>query len=284
MITFEGKGVYATTTDQTIVLDGGSIYSSSGSENDGDNYLNKFVLNSGAFAYGTGFRVGTKNITWSAGGNKPSIIHNRIKCVSGVMGGESEYVMTWKVDDASNDSSVDLYMHGDMTDFEDGGGGATPNGGMVHLKDGEGTLRWGGESTCTGLVRVVRGTLVLGNAKALNPGNILGGQYGAKQPLEIAGGTLALEPSIACTALSLSLSNSGAINLPEGASFDVDGAGEFADGATLNVLLAKDATLRFGSPLTYKQLRAIRVNGVRAKQLPDGSVCAKPAQLKLILR
>lgn len=60
--------------------------------------------------------------------------------------------------------------------------------------------------------------------------------------------------------------------------------GTFADGATLSVSLAEDASLTFGARLTTAQLRAISVNGLRAAQHADGSIDDVPPPTTLIVR
>ena len=261
-------------TAQTYTLDGGELVMM-----DDKSYMNTPVFMNGASATkGTSageIRVGAKNINWTVGGTSCSMCNVPIRCVSGETG-TSEYTMNWQVPDVTGDADVDFWMNAGMTDFEDGnsGGVITHNGGMVHKKTGAGTLRWGGVSTCTGIVQVAEGTLILGVNNAINPGTSSTVRLRAKQPVQLMGGTLAAEAFTTNVAQRLSVStDTSAIVLGEGASLSVDAFDGFADGGRLNVTLGEGATLHFGTTLTEAELRKIRVNGNhRAVQDENGDI------------
>lgn len=260
-------------TDQSYVIDGGELVMM-----DGLSYMNTPTFMNGASATkGTSsgeFRVGVKNFAWTVDGTSCSTCSVPIRCVSAPASGE--FMMTWNVADVTGDAGVDFWMNAGMTEFEDGnsGGNISHNGGLIHKKTGAGTLRWGGQSTCTGLVQVVEGTLLLGATGALNPGTSSTERLRAKQPVRLMGGTLAAEAFTTNSVQRLSVSTeTSAIALGEGASLSVDAFDGFGDGGRLNVTLGEGATLHFGTTLTDAELRRIRVNGKnRAVQDGNGNI------------
>lgn len=260
VLRIENSNAFASDTSQVVTFDGGSL-SAIGSAADGGFYFNSAVLLNGARMGGAGLRVGTRNIVWESGGTSPVTVNNNIKCVSGNRV-PNEFTMTWMVADATGDDGVDFYMNGNMTDFEDGSGenSITHNGGMVHKKTGAGTLRWGGTSTCTGLVWVAEGTLLLGASNAINPSSGSGSQWDAKQPVKIDGGTLATAADTSNEAGPMSVVASGALKLGDGSQFSIESL-EVAADATLSIAIGNNVTLNVGSIAELPEGAAIDVTG-----------------------
>ena len=269
-----GDNAVAHDTDLRFTLDGGALVSG-----DSVSYVNKLTFRNGATttpnASDSKIRVGVRDLTWTVDGSSSSECNTPLLCASGGWGA-GEFTMTWDVADVTGDDGVDFWMNAGMTDHPDGIAGSvvTPNGGLIHKKTGAGTLRWGGQSTCTGLVQVVDGTLLLGATGALNPGTSSTIRLKAKQPVQLMGGTLAAESFTTNTAQRLSVStDTSAIVLGECASLSVDAFDGFADGARLGVTLGEGATLHFGTTLSGAELRRIRVNGNhRAVQDENGDI------------
>ena len=269
-LSLERSNAVANDTNRAFTFDGGELMLM-----DDLSYMNTPTFKNGATVTKGGnsgeMRVGAKNIKWVVGGESCSTCSVPIRCVSAPNGG-GEYTMEWNVADATGDDGVDFWMNAGMTEFADGiVGNINRNGGMIHKKTGAGTLRWGGLSTCTGIVQVVEGTLLLGASNALNPGTSANVQLRAKQPVQLMGGTLAAEPYVTNTVQYVSVStNASAIALGEGSSLSADAFAGFGVGGKLNVTLGEGATLHFDTTLTADELRRIRVNG-RNRALQDGN-------------
>ena len=269
-----GDNAVAHDTNLKFTLDGGVLVSG-----DSLSYVNKLTFRNGATATPNAsdskIRVGVRNLTWAVDGSSSSECNTPLLCASGGQGA-GEFTMTWDVADVTGDAGVDFWMNAGMTEHPDGvaGGVVTPNGGMIHKKAGAGTLRWGGQSTCTGIVQVAEGTLLLGVNDALNPGTSSTERLRAKQPVQLMGGTLAAEAFTTNSVQRLSVSTeTSAIVLGEGASLSVDAFDGFGEGARLCVTLGEGATLHFDTALTAAALRNIRVNGNnRALQDENGDI------------
>ena len=260
-------------TEQTYVINGGKLVMM-----DDKSYMNTPVFMNGASvskgSSSSEVRVGVRNMTWKVDGTSSSKCDVPLLCASAPTTGE--YTMNWNVADVTGDDGVDFWMNAGMTEHPDGSSGdsISRNGGLTHKKTGAGTLRWGGQSTCTGTVQIVEGTLLLGVNGALNPGTSSMERLRAKQAVQLKGGTLASEAYVTNVALAVSVStNASAIVLGEGASLSADAFGGFGEGGRLNVTLGEGATLRFGTALTDAELRRIRVNGNgRAGQDENGNI------------
>lgn len=285
VLSISGGNAIALGTPQDIIFDGGRLLAA-----DGLSYCNRPIFRNGGWAAcGTAsgeLRVGAQSMSWRVEGSSASGSDAPIRCVSGGTGA-GEFTMTWNVADVTGDAGVDFYMNGGMTEFEDGsaGGSVTHNGGLIHRKTGAGTLRWGGQSTCTGIVQVVEGTLLLGASGALNPGTASAANLRAKQPVELLGGTLAAEANTTNAVQRLALtSGASVLALGDGAELSADAFDLFGDGATLAVTLGEGAVFRTATRLTPAQLRTIRVNDMRAFQDDDGSLYGMKTGVLLLVR
>lgn len=285
VLSISGGNAIALGTPQDIIFDGGRLLAA-----DGLSYCNRPIFRNGGWAAcGTAsgeLRVGAQSMSWRVEGSSASGSDAPIRCVSGGTGA-GEFTMTWNVADVTGDAGVDFYMNGAMTEFEDGnaGGAVTHNGGLIHRKTGAGTLRWGGQSTCTGIVQVAEGTLLLGATGALNPGTAPAANLRAKQPVELLGGTLAAEANTTNAVQRLTLtSGANAVALADGAELSADAFDAVGDGATLAVTLGEGAILKTATRLSAAQLRTIRVNDMRAFQDDDGSLYGMKTGVLLLVR
>ena len=273
-LVLKNSNAVALNTPQTFTFEGGEL-----SVSDDLSYFNKAVFKDGATVtrpstageLRIGAVAGTK---WTVGGGSPSSCDVPFRCVSAGVGEANEFTFTWDVADVTDDADVDFFMNGDMTDFVDNG--SLINGGLIMKKTGAGTLRFGGTSTCTGLVQVAEGTLLLGADNALNPGDIsTRAQCKAKQPVELRGGTLAVEPGRNCVSADFRIKADSALVIGDGASFTASGM-VFADGAKVAVTLGEGASFNPGAVLTRTQLNAIRFGDRPAMQNEDGTLSPRP--------
>lgn len=265
---------------QSIRLDGGELSALDAFQS----YLNTPVFRNGGKATGLGFRVGAFDVTWRVEGTSPSSCEAPLQFVSGGTG-DGELVMDWHVEDVTGDERTDFFVNASISEYRDGAD--TSNGGMIHRKTGAGTMRWGGLGTCTGLVQLVEGTLLLGRTNAINPGTDADIQLRACQPIEFRGGTLAAEAGTVNVVRSISiLSGTSSLILEQGSALICTSSGipELAPGAKLNVTMAEGVEFRINTRLTAEQLRAIRINGLRAVQGDDYKLTGVQTGLMLIFR
>ncbi|MDC1406212.1 autotransporter-associated beta strand repeat-containing protein [Akkermansiaceae bacterium] len=165
-----------TTTDNQVVLNGGTLNFTAGSATDANNYLNTITLNDGAQMIGNALRMGFQSdASITVGGSSASTISSGVMLVN-AQNGTPQRTVTFDVADVTSNASTDLLVSGVIADHP------APYGAATLSKTGAGTLTLSGANTYTGNTTVNAGTLKIGNT------NALGAQNAAASKVTVASG------------------------------------------------------------------------------------------------